>query len=740
MKTNWSTLYTELSLQLKSGRAPEVARRSSAALKKVPKSRPFWDLLGAASIQTADFNTAVNAFRNSAKLDPENANSHLNLAHALESAGQAEDAVLVLEELTAKEPKLAVASYRLGMQLARLKRFPAALERLETAKNLDPKNPEILNDLGLLQKTIGNSERARQALTAAVTADSKFFQAHNNLGNLEKEESNWTEALAHYQNANRLAPQDPSVSNNLGLAYSALGYLDEAITTLKAAILVSSRSAHLYSNLGRVLHKAGQDLDAIEALQKAIQINPHIDDAYNNLGLIFLSKENWAVAGDWLLKGLKINSRSPALLVNYATVLKKTNRFDEALAAYSKALEIQPDSADFYFNAIDTCERYNKIGKAKELLSSAKSVLTPLPDDLLLTESRLLVREKRHTEALLVLDKLNFSSARSEVSIEALQIKGTCEEKVGLYKQAFSTFSAMNALTMKSERYAECDPEAYFDSAASDLVALRDYDPQRNSSRLQKPSPRLAFLIGFPRSGTTLTDTILLAHPQIKIAEEGPAIASAKAYFDSLGAFNFLHRHPGQTELELGRAKYLETLHSIMEPTDNDVVIDKMPLNILRIPLITALFPTAPLIVVVRHPLDSIFSCWTQNFSLNDAMANMVSLDKICALYDVCMETLMVAAEKLQPNIVLIKYETLLSDVKGEVAPALDALGLAWDENMEDHTAAARDRGFISTPSYSQVSQPLYMHAKNKWLNYKEELEDFRPAVEKWVKHFGYDT
>ncbi|MEC8483064.1 MAG: sulfotransferase, partial [Pseudomonadota bacterium] len=408
-------------------------------------------------------------------------------------------------------------------------------------------------------------------------------------------------------------------------------------------------------------------------------------------------------------KGLKINSRSPALLVNYATVLKKTNRFDEALAAYSKALEIQPDSADFYFNAIDTCERYNKIGKAKELLSSAKSVLNPLPDDLLLTESRLLVREKRHAEALLVLDKLNFSSARSEVSIEALQIKGTCEEKVGLYKQAFSTFSAMNALTMKSERYAECDPEAYFDSAASDLMALRDYDTQRHSNRLQKPSPRLAFLIGFPRSGTTLTDTILLAHPQIKIAEEGPAIASAKACFDSLGAFNFLHHRPGQTELELGRAKYLETLHSIMEPTDNEVVIDKMPLNILRIPLITALFPTAPLIVVVRHPLDSIFSCWTQNFSLNDAMANMVSLDKICALYDVCMETLMVAAEKLQPNIVLIKYESLLSDVKGEVAPALNALGLSWDDNMEDHTAAARDRGFISTPSYSQVSQPLYM-------------------------------
>ena len=163
-----------------------------------------------------------------------------------------------------------------------------------------------------------------------------------------------------------------------------------------------------------------------------------------------------------------------------------------------------------------------------------------------------------------------------------------------------------------------------------------------------------------------------------------------------------------------------------------------MPLNLLEAPLINAIFPEAKFILALRHPFDTILSCWMQNFELNAAMANMIDLNRIVELYCLAMETFKICRKKYELNVHIIKYEDLLENLKGESSSLLKFLDLNWETQMEDYRSTALKRGRINTPSYSQVSQPIYKDAKYRWVNYKNYLDKYLDQIEPWIDEFGY--
>ena len=158
----------------------------------------------------------------------------------------------------------------------------------------------------------------------------------------------------------------------------------------------------------------------------------------------------------------------------------------------------------------------------------------------------------------------------------------------------------------------------------------------------------------------------------------------------------------------------------------------------IEVPLINQLFPAAKFILALRHPFDTILSCWMQDFEINAAMANMVDLDRIVDLYCIAMETFKICRSEYNLNVHTIRYEDLLEDLKGESSALLTFLDLTWETNMEDYRATALKRGRINTPSYSQVSQPIYKEAKYRWVNYKEYLDKYSDQIEPWIQEFGY--
>jgi len=356
-------------------------------------------------------------------------------------------------------------------------------------------------------------------------------------------------------------------------------------------------------------------------------------------------------------------------------------------------------------------------------------------------KSKLLWRNKDTQEAIKLISNIHVETITPILKQDYLNLKGKCYEASKDYDLAFNCFDNMNSLAIKSNDYLGLDPESYFQNIRDRLAILNSNSLKNPANHItEQPDLVPVFLIGFPRSGTTLLDTILRSHSSIDVIEEQPAVELAQAFVEKSGYSGTEHALP-QEVLVGARKAYITELDKHRDPIDNkSTLIDKLPLNLLQIPLIQQMYPRAKFILALRHPLDTILSCWMQNFKLNSAMANMVDLDRIVEFYCVAMETFKICRGKYNLSVHQIKYEDLLEDLSGETSALLKFLNLDWEDQMENYQDTALKRGRINTPSYSQVVQPIYKDAKYRWLNYEKHLTKYITQVEPWINEFDYSN
>ena len=243
------------------------------------------------------------------------------------------------------------------------------------------------------------------------------------------------------------------------------------------------------------------------------------------------------------------------------------------------------------------------------------------------------------------------------------------------------------------------------------------------------------FLVGFPRSGTTLLDQIFDAHPQVQVFEEQPFLRAVRksiaGYPQSLAQMDVDAR-------AAARQIYWQSLRAAGADLEGKTVINKMPLDIVHAGLIQRVFPEARIIFALRHPADCVLSCFMQDFVPNGAMLNFLTLEGSARFYDRVM-TLWQAYRTLLPlHVQEVRYENLIADLRQEVGPALSFLGLPWHDAMGDPAAHALARGTIKTPSYSQVTQPIYSTAADRWRRYEKHMQPVMPLLEAHIKRFGY--
>ena len=296
----------------------------------------------------------------------------------------------------------------------------------------------------------------------------------------------------------------------------------------------------------------------------------------------------------------------------------------------------------------------------------------------------------------------------------------------------------MNALSTSSEDFKKFDRGRYLEKCRNKIYALDSkFVETKNLAADMKGPFNPVFIVGFPRSGTTLLDTILRSHSHIQVVEEQPMLHNTEKYLIRLGVDSTC---PWQIDSELrrlGRSYYESQLLKFVDL--GGVVVDKFPLNIIDIPFINALYPEAKFVVAIRHPLDAIWSCWTQNFQLNSAMANLLDLENASELYDLTMSIYSKSKHMLKIKFHQIKYEKLVDNFELEVSHLLEFLELPWQEQVTEYRRVAKERGRIATPSYSQVVEPIYRTSKFKWMNYQEYILPHARIVDKWITEFGYN-
>ena len=245
------------------------------------------------------------------------------------------------------------------------------------------------------------------------------------------------------------------------------------------------------------------------------------------------------------------------------------------------------------------------------------------------------------------------------------------------------------------------------------------------------------FLVGFPRSGTTLLDQILDAHPGIHVLEEQPVLLALRdrvqelpgGYPDALGEISAKLRD------EL-RALYQSRLQQAGAP-DGKLTVNKLPLNLIHIGLIHRIFPDARLILALRHPGDVVLSCFMQDFTLNNAMANFLALEDAARLYDEALRLWYACRERLPLQVHELRYEALVAGFDAEVAQLLQFLGLPWDDKVRDFAAHARGR-LIRTPSYEQVTGALHDRSIGRWRRYRAHMQPCAEILAPHIEALGY--
>ena len=247
------------------------------------------------------------------------------------------------------------------------------------------------------------------------------------------------------------------------------------------------------------------------------------------------------------------------------------------------------------------------------------------------------------------------------------------------------------------------------------------------------------FIIGFPRSGTTLLDTLLRGHPDIRVAEEPDAVPA------------MVNRLSGESDERLEtladlqdrnvedlRKTYFDALARHAKPDQGVLRIDRFALNTVHAGEIHRIFPQARFILLLRHPADCVLSCFMQTFYETSANAGFFTLEDSAHLYDQVFGLWRQYTDTLQLNVLQVKYEDLIADVESTCRRITDFLEMPWHPGILEHERTAGDRPLIGTASYNQVTRPLYTEARERWQRYRAEMQAVLPVLEPWIRYFEY--
>ena len=512
------------------------------------------------------------------------------------------------------------------------------------------------------------------------------------------------ESLIVCQKSVQLDPQDAEAHSNLGVILKELGRLDEAEASCRKAITLKPHYAEAQYNLGNTLKELGKLDEAEASYIKAITLKPHYAEANNNLG----------------------------------NILKELDRLNEAEASLRQAIALKPDYAEAHLNLCELLEKMNRIDEISFVIRNASRKTLEKKADFLYYEALTEFRKENYKTADELIKKININELLEKRQSAAMKLQGDLYHYKKDYSAAFEAYKSQNKHVKDSLEYKRLDPEKYFIQQREAVVQIKQLQEDSLYKSVIKPRwIQPTFLIGFPRSGTTLLDTILRTHSNIDVLEELPMLTKMKARLGYVPTISMIE-NMDNTAVEIASGFYLEELKKHIEVGKNQIIIDKLPLNILELPLINQIFPEASFILALRHPLDCILSCWMQNFKLNPAMANMVELKRIVDFYDTAMSVLKLSKERYSLDIHRIRYEDLVLDFEENVTNLLTFLGLEWEEELRNYQKTALAREKINTPSHSQVIKPIYKTASYRWKNYEKYLNPFKRQLEPWLRDYGY--
>jgi tetratricopeptide (TPR) repeat protein len=570
---------------------------------------------------------------------------------------------------------------------------------------IEPRQADGLHLSGLIAHQSGDHPRAMALIEKAIAANGRQAPYHNSLGVVLLSSGDPAEAERRFRQALALDLLYPEAHNNLGNALQAQGRLQEAVAAYDHAIEIRPAYAEAWCNRGRTLHLLDQPHVAVESFRRALALRPDWPKALRYLGDALGQQGERERAEECYRRALALDPADGETHASLAALLERANRLQEGLAAAEEALRRNPRDVRA---GVAAARAERRLGRAED--------------------------------ALRRLESLDVNEADAENRAYAAFERGQILDRLGNYARAYRAFAEGNTLLAQSPSARDIDRD-FFPRLIERLGRrftrewVATWTPTPCGDR---PDP--VFLIGFPRSGTTLLDQILDSHPALQTLEEKDALDQVRrtvermpeGYPDALAGL-------GADALRELRRLYFDEVDWHFGDVGGRTPVDKMPLNTIDAGLIYRLFPRARMLLALRHPCDVVLSGFMQAMKPNTAMVLFDSVVSTARFYAQVMSLWLRYREVLPQSVLSIRYEDLVADFAGETHRILEFLGLPWDDAVLSYAEHAKTRA-IATPSYHQVVQPIYRRSVGRWHNYADAFAEILPILQPFIQAFGYSA
>jgi Tfp pilus assembly protein PilF len=672
--------FSRLIALFKAGHHAELERQVCLLLERYPDSGFAWKVLSISLLRQGK--DALLALQNATRFLPDDAETHYNLANHLKGLARLDEAEAGYRQALQIKPDYVAAHNNLGNLVLERGRLDEAEASYRRVLQIRPDFAEIHYNLGNILRDLGRQAEAGNCLRWAIQLKPDFAEAHNNLGNILRDLGRQAEAENCLRWAIQLKPDFAEAHNNLGSILMNQGWFVEADISLRWALKIKPDYAEAQNNLGSSLMYQNRLIEAETCLRQALMIDPDFAEAYGNLGCNFLKQGRFDEAEVCLRRALEIKPDFAEAYGNQSSILMEQGMFTEAEVCLRRALEIKPDFAEARFSLAQIRKVKASDENLMALIAAEEAVLSGTME---LPEKELLF--------------LHFALGKSY-------------DDIGDHEKAFPHFIEGCRLKRAMLDY---DP----DKTAQDFAGImRNFDAVA-IDRLHgdgDPSHMPIFVLGMPRSGTTLVEQIIASHPEVHGAGELHDLMAIARRDIGATAFPDNLRLLDRERLAAWGAEYVSGLQQ--RAPDARRITDKAPVNFLSIGLIHLMLPNAKIIHVNRNPVDTCLSCFSKLFTFGQEHTyDLFELGRYYADY----ARLMAHWRKVLPAgaFLDVQYEDIVADQETQARRLIEYCGLEWNDACLDFH---KNKRAVRTASVAQVRQPIYKSSVERWRPYEKFL------------------
>ena len=675
--------------QLQTGSLPVAETICREILRTRPNCAAALHLLGLTAYQARDLPHAIAFLRQAIAADGTVAHYHCNLGEMYRLAGERDAALGAGRQALALDPNLPQALNNVGIVHYERGEFEDAAAHYRRAIAAVANYAEAHSNLGNALRAQKKYDQALDAYRQALQARPNYTDALNNMGTALRDMGRDADAEATYRQALATKPDDPSVLNNLALALKGTERFDEAGALLDRSLEIDPNNAKTLTYLTLLRLDQHRSAHAEAAALRALALAADDPDANNAMGLVRYQQHNLAEALVFFRRAIALKPDFADAHNNIGNLLKEDGKLAEARAAYEQAIVLNPNEVSYYVNFVDA----KKFAAGDGHLASMEDI----------ARNRALSDTARY--------QLGFSLAK-------------VYDDLGRFDEAFACMDEANGIKRKRISYDEIQMLGLFDRFRTTFD--RALIEAKSGRGFQSPLP--VFIIGMPRSGTTLIEQILASHPAVHGAGE-------LQDFDRLaremrGSNGDVLHHPEDARTltpnqlrALGEA-YVSELKCYAPAAQR--VTDKMPANFLYAGLIHLALPGARIIHVLRDPRDTCLSCYSKLFTAEQNFT--YDLGELGRYYRKYAELMAHWRDMLPPNRILeVRYEDFIADLDASARRIVEHCGLDWHSNC---LAFYDTRRPVRTASASQVRSPIYRSSEGRWRNYENHLGPLLAALD----------